>query len=456
MDLKGLKKKKILVAGLGKSGISALNLLSHLGYNVSGCDDNEKSITNPLVKKLIDKGIEIYTGKDSNEKIFDFNLVILSPGIDQRKDIYIKAAKKGIIVTGELEISWSFFNKPVVAITGTNGKSTVTELISDMLEKSGKRVFRGGNLGTPLSDAVLNQENYDIAVLEISSFQIDTIIDFKPEYALLLNITPDHLDRYEDFQDYMVSKLRIFKNQDKNDVAVINSHLNVCINHQPVKSFFNSPEKNNNHAFIHGNKLKIEFKKSKHTLDLEKFKLKGSHNLENLCAAAVTAMEAGADSNGIQEVINSFKGLHHRMEYCGSINDIEFINDSKATNPDSVLKAIAKLDLDTSLIMGGRDKGYDYSSLSGPVNKKIKNLILIGETKEKIAEEIDFKGNLFFEDSMENAVNSAFENLGKKGMVLLSPACSSFDMFKSYIHRGEEFVKAFKKLKTKELGLKNG
>ncbi|MGM0417314.1 MAG: UDP-N-acetylmuramoyl-L-alanine--D-glutamate ligase [Thermodesulfobacteriota bacterium] len=444
------KNKKTTVAGLGKSGISALNLLHSKGFNVCGCDIDETIINKEEIKKLSKKNIEIFTGKDFDKQIAKSDLVILSPGIDQRSRIYEEAkAQNNAVVTGELELAWSYINKPVIAVTGTNGKSTVTELTAEIFSLDNKRVFKGGNLGTPLSDAVLNQDDYDIMVIEVSSFQIDTSINFAPDIAVLLNITPDHLDRYDGFEGYKKSKLNIFKNMNSSHCAVLNINDNIKINHSIKKIWFNKYLEDQNSASAENGYLKININNIKQDFNLSRFKPEGRHNLENLSAAASAAFEAGATPEGLKKAIECFKGLPHRMEYCKTVGKTKFINDSKATNPDSVLKALEGLDGVISLIMGGKDKGYDYAMLEQIINKKVENLILIGETKEKIKREVNFKGNTIFAKSMEDAVNKAFDNIKDNGTVLFSPACSSFDMFKNYMHRGEVFKDCVQKLQDK-------
>lgn len=447
-SVKEFKNKKILVAGLGKSGTAALKLLNSKGFDVRGCDRNDKIFESDEIKELTEKGIEITVSENFEKEILSCDLIILSPGIDQREEIYKKASESGKTVTGELQTAWSFMEKPVAAITGTNGKSTVTELTADILLHSGKRVFRGGNLGIPLSEAVSSQSDYDVFVIEVSSFQLDTCIDFCPDVGIILNITPDHLDRYEDFEGYKNSKLNLFKNFTEKNTAITNFNENLKFETNGKKSFFNVFDTGFNSSLADERELRISFNGKTENISLENFRLKGRHNLENLSAAALAALESGGNIEGIKKAIETFNPLPHRMEYLGSINDISFIDDSKATNPDSVIKAVEGIDGDISLILGGKDKGYDYGIMSEAVNRKVKNLILIGEASEKINRQLKFSGRTYFADSMEDAVKKAFGSLESKGTVLLSPACSSFDMFKNYGHRGEVFKKAFLNLKT--------
>lgn len=446
-SIKEFKNKKTLVAGLGKSGISALKLLKSKGFNVKGCDRDEKILESDEIKALLSLNIKIEISKNFEDQIKQSDLIILSPGIDQRDEVYKEASKHGKIVTGELQAAWSFMEKPVIAITGTNGKSTVTELTADILMHSGKKVFRGGNLGTPLSDGVLEQSFYDVYVIEVSSFQLDTCIDFSPEVGLILNVTPDHLDRYENFEGYKKSKLNLFKNFTNKNTAITNANENLDFETKGKKSFFNTLNPDLNTAYADEKELIISFNKKTEKFGIENFKLKGKHNLENLSAAALTALEAGADIGGIKNAIETFLPLPHRMELVGQIKDVSFIDDSKATNPDSVIKAVEGLNGDISLILGGKDKGYDYALMSNALNRKVKNLVLIGEAAKKINSQVSFKGKTLFADSMEDAVKKGFENLQNSGTVLLSPACSSFDMFKNYGHRGEIFKKSFLDLK---------
>ncbi|MDY0131378.1 MAG: UDP-N-acetylmuramoyl-L-alanine--D-glutamate ligase [Desulforegulaceae bacterium] len=449
-SIKDFKNKKILVAGLGKSGISVLNLLHSKGFNVKGCDKNKKILESDEIKKISNQKIKIVIANNFEEEIKTSDLIILSPGIDQREEVYIKAVNQGKNVIGELEAAWSFIDKPVAAITGTNGKSTVTELTADILAHSGKKVFRGGNLGVPLSQGISDKSEFDIFVLEISSFQLDTCVNFSPQVGTILNITPDHLDRYEDFCGYKNSKLNLFKNFNKENTSIINYNESLKLETKGKKSFFNIFDPSFNSAFANKKELKISFNKKVEKISLKNFKLKGRHNLENLSAAALTALESGGSIKGIKKAIETFNPLPHRMEFLGSINNISFINDSKATNPDSVIKAVECLEGEISLILGGKDKGYNYGVMSKILNEKVKNIILIGEASKKINSQINFKRKAVFSITMEDAVKKGFENISEKGTVILSPGCSSFDMFKNYSHRGEAFKNSFLNLKNRE------
>jgi len=441
-----LNHKKILVVGMAKTGMSVARFLKSKGAYVSIADRQNENQLRDKIKILRKDDIKIITGPHKIEDFISKDMIVLSPGVPHTIGPIKRSMEEKIPVIGEIELASCFIKEKIIAITGTNGKTTTTTLIGKMLEASGKKVFVGGNIGNPLIDYVINNEKADVLVVEVSSFQLDTIEKFRPNTALLLNITDDHLDRYKDFNEYARSKFRIFKNQKENDIGILNANCNATsLFISKVKSkifYFNGNNEKN--AII--NKNKINFPFAEFSIDTNKVKLPGEHNLENISAASIAAWSVGATKQGIQKAVDDFRGLPHRMEYVATVNGIDFFNDSKATNVDAVKRAITCFSSPIHLIMGGRDKGGDYSVLKQGLKKHVKELILIGESKEIInsAFKDEIKINLEAR-SLDEAVEIAFKSAKKGEVVLLSPACSSFDMFESYNQRGDVFKAAIQK-----------
>ena len=381
-------------------------------------------------------------------------------------DFLIDAGRKGTPVIGEIELASRFVRDPIIAITGTNGKTTTTSLLGNMLAECGMRVFVGGNIGNPLIGYVDREEKADWVVLEISSFQLDTIDTFRPDIGILLNITADHLDRYPDMAGYAASKGRIFQNQTLKDIAIFNGAdpwvLSETSRIRSRKWMFNGSSTLEEGARIGGNDLTFVFTscpfRKAHSscapptlrsvrLDLGESRLYGKHNQENICAAVMAAIAAGGDIQKIQSALNQFRGLSHRIEFVQTVNGVTYVDDSKATNVDAVYRALESFQEPVILIMGGRDKGGDYRILEKVMQNHVKHLILLGEASELIAAAL---GNLVPTvrvSSMQEAVTNAHQAAASGDVVLLSPACSSFDLFRSYAHRGDVFQCEVNKLR---------
>jgi UDP-N-acetylmuramoylalanine--D-glutamate ligase len=328
-------------------------------------------------------------------------------------------------------------------VTGTNGKTTTTTLLGEMLKNSGQKVFVGGNIGNPLIDYVDKGEKAEVIVAEVSSFQLDTIDTFRPKVAVALNITEDHLDRYSDFAAYARAKARIFENQKESDVAVFNGLDpfigSICKNIKSKKlPFYNQS--------VNDAEINTFFK----SLDFSSINLPGKHNLENAYAASLAALTIGGSLEGIQSALSNFKGLPHRLEYVATINGVSFFNDSKATNVNAVARALETFSKPIILIMGGRDKGGNFQTLRDLVRRCVKKLIVLGEAKEDILFALGDITSTKRASSMEDAVLSAYHAAARGDVVLLSPACASFDMYAGYAQRGENFCRAVGKLNLVE------
>jgi len=461
-----LNRKNVLVVGLGMTGLATARFLHHRGAAVTVTDMAAETDLAASVQELHQLGIRTELGGHRRESIESSELIILSPGVPHTHDFLTGARKKGIPVIGEIELASRFVREPIIAITGTNGKTTTTSLLGEMLAQCGMRVFVGGNIGNPLIGYVDRDEKADWVVLEISSFQLDTIDTFRPDIGVLLNITADHLDRYADMAGYAASKGRLFQNQTLEDIAIYNGTdpwvLAETSRIRSRKWVFNGSSTLEEGARIEGNALMLSFTSCPYRkvhsscslpapgsvkLDLRESRLYGKHNQENISAAVMAAIAAGGNGPDIQIALNQFKGLSHRIEFVQTLNGVTYVDDSKATNVDAVYRALEAFQEPVVLIMGGRDKGGDYRILEKMIQDHVKHLILLGEASELIAAAL---GNLVPTvrvSSMQEAVIKAHQAASSGNVVMLSPACSSFDMFRSYTHRGEVFQSEVKKLR---------
>ena len=459
-----LNHKNILIVGLGISGIAAARFVQKKGASVTVTDMADEKKLGSYASMAHKLGVNMELGKHNTETFERSDLIVVSPGVPHTILPIKRALSKGIPVLGEIELASRYIQEPVVAVSGTNGKTTTTTLLGNMLESSGFKVFVGGNIGNPLIDYAGKRETADIVVAEVSSFQLDTIDTFKPHVSVMLNITADHLDRYPDFKSYAKSKNRLFENQRQTDIAVLNGSdpilgsvtkgLNarkLLFRHQE-----NSQAKDRENALIsQGNpstpaNITIRMKgHQKISFDLSGTNFPGRHNLENAAAASLAAIAVGGTPEGVKSALKNFKGLPHRIEYIETINHVRFFDDSKATNVDAVIRALETFGEPIILIMGGRDKGGDFRRLLEPVRQNTKKLILMGEAKDKIISVLEeaCKERTQTASSMEDAVFSAYGSASPGDIVLLSPGCSSFDMYSSYAERGEDFCHAISNLK---------
>ena len=451
-----LFKKKVLVVGLGMTGVSTARFLANRGAFVTVTDMAKEDELGDTVSIIRELGVNMELGSHKNSTFENVDLIVLSPGVPHTIPQIQKAKGKGIDVLGEIELASKFIDQPVIAITGTNGKTTTTTLLGEMLKSSGFNVFVGGNIGTPLIGYVDRKEKAEIIVVEVSSFQLDTIESFKPKVSVLLNIAEDHLDRYPDFNAYVKSKCRIFKNQDSGDTVVLNGFdplIRKCTeNINSRKLFFTARKKNEEGSTVNKKNIKLFFKSSCKTqspmnIDLSGSGIKEKHNIENACAACLAALSAGGTLEGIQTALDNFKGLPHRLEYVAMVNDVKYFNDSKATNVDAVTRALECFSGRVILIMGGRNKGANFDSLRDTVRHITKKIIAIGEAKGNIISSFNDVVPVNTASTMEDAVFTAFDSAKPGDIVLLSPACSSFDMYDDYTHRGKVYCEAVELLK---------
>ncbi|MDD5618256.1 MAG: UDP-N-acetylmuramoyl-L-alanine--D-glutamate ligase [Candidatus Omnitrophica bacterium] len=412
MDFKG---KRTVVLGLGISGLASAKLLKNLGASVFVSDKNESTKSKELSRQLTNLSIPFELGKHTKQKIEETDYIIVSPGVPSNCEPIQWAKNKNIEVIGEIELGYQFCRAPIIATTGTNGKTTVTTLIGRILEATGKKSFVLGNIGKPFTAEVDKIKSSDFVSLEVSSFQLETIKEFRPKISLILNFTPDHLDRYKNLNEYLEAKKRIFLNQRGDDFVVLNyadSNLSNLANETKAKVVF--------------------FGGGKSGFDENKFN-------PNQLAVLKVAEILGLDLNICFKALSEFKGIEHRMEFVANIGGVDFVNDSKGTNVDSTIWGLKNSVKPLILIAGGRDKGSDFTVIKDLVNKKVKHLVLFGEAKEKIKKALGAIVQTSEAKNIEEAVNISFNQAENGDCVLLSPMCASFDMFSNYEERGRIF-----------------
>jgi UDP-N-acetylmuramoylalanine--D-glutamate ligase len=447
-----LPTSRVLVVGLGVSGLWTARFLAAEGAQVTVTEMRPKQqLESNVLGELRDMGVSLETGGHKEETFLDRDLIIVSPGVPQDIRPLEAAIKRGVPVIGELEFASRLIQTPMIAITGTNGKSTVTAFVGQMLKNAGLECFVGGNIGTPLMAYAASGQRADYVVVEVSSFQLDTIETFCPFISVILNISPDHMDRYSNYEAYVRSKLGIFKNQGAGSYLILNDDDKRLSSLRPLSQVsilrYGIKKEKGRHAFLEDGKVQIRLNHMEgESFSLEFFGLVGGHNLENLLGSVLAGLTLGLDPAVIQKTIDGFKGLPNRLERVGELNGVAFYNDSKATNVDAAVKAIESFDQSLVLIAGGRDKGTGYGPLVRASKGRVKAGVFLGEAKGLLAK--SFAGIIPYSmvEDMEEAVTRAFSMAQRGDVVLLAPACSSFDMFSDYSHRGMVFRSTVEKL----------
>lgn len=440
---------KIAVMGLGKSGMAAVRFFKKRGYEVFASDSEPES-KHPEAASELKKLLAPVEWGGHSSKILNSEMIVVSPGVFASHPMLQEARKKKIPVWPEIEAAYRFCPGPIVAITGTNGKSTVAALVGHLMKAAGRDVRVAGNIGTPLLDLLDSMTPKTWAILEVSSFQLETISQFHPKISCIVTITQDHLNRHPDRQTYLAAKARILENQTAQDTAVLNADDPLVASlakraKAPVLWF--SRQSLPNGIFVQGNSIiKCRDGKTERVAEFKNFPLPGPHNLQNLCAAAAICVASGMSK--INQGIENFKGLSHRLEFVASIRGVEFYDDSKGTNPDAVAGALQSFKEPIILIAGGYDKKLDLSPIIEGAQKKVKALIALGKNNEKIMEAFSFlpKDSRVNTQDMETAVKEAFSKAEKGDVVLLSPGFASFDLFHSAEERGEIFQACVKAL----------
>jgi UDP-N-acetylmuramoylalanine--D-glutamate ligase len=461
-----LKNKRVLVVGLGRSGVASAFFLQDRGAKVTVSDSKSEAQLQNEIAALLDRGVSIETGQHGERTFRDQDLIVVSPGVPSDQPQLQHARSLGIPVIGEVELAFRFLQGRVIAITGSNGKTTTTALTGEILAKSGKKTLVGGNIGTPVISLVDQSSPETLAVLEISSFQLETIQEFRPWIAAILNITPDHLDRHRTFQAYVDAKARIFENQrpagvagnqPAGDFAVLNADdptsaaLKAKV--QGSLCWFSRKKPVESGACLEGEKIVFRHNGQQQTvLARNEIQLKGAHNLENVLASVTMSMIAGCAPEHVRRAVTEFRAVEHRLELVATINGVGFYNDSKATNVDATVKALESFPGKIHIILGGKDKGSDYTVLNPLLRERAKRVYLIGAATEKIASQIQGAAPLERSGTLERAVRRATEAASSGDVVLLAPACASFDQFENYEHRGRVFKELVLALSPVPLG----
>ena len=438
-----LQGKRVLVVGMARTGIGVVRFLAEQRARVMGTDIRSADELGEYWSTIRRLNVRTDLGEHRIETFLSADLIVVSPGVPLSIEPITAAREKGIEVISEIELACRFIRDPIIGVTGTNGKTTTTLLLGDMLKVSGKKVFVGGNVGNPLIDCA-GGGKWDYVVAEISSFQLEGIAEFRPYIALMLNITEDHLDRYPDYEEYIRAKFRLFLNQRGSDFAVLNADdgtINAMSSEiKARKWYFSLTSPLEAGAFLDRDSLMCRDPKGNvERLELARVSLKGIHNIENMLAAVAAAKICSCPKRAIQTALESFRGLPHRLEFVRKLNGVNFYNDSKGTNVGAVVKSLRSFHEPIILIAGGKDKGGDYGPLKGIVTERVKRLILMGEAKRRMAEALGTSVPTTVADTLEEAVHRAFDESKHGDVVLLSPACSSFDMFRDYEERGNLF-----------------
>ena len=429
------KNQKVAVLGAGLSGTAAALLLKAEGAQVTVLDNaEEKNLLKSTIDNLRAQGIPVICGPTADEDSTIYQLAVLSPGIDPAAPLARNFSSRKIEMIGELELGWRSCELPVIAVTGTNGKTTTTELLAQMLDACGQRTIACGNIGKPLSEVAREKNSFDVLTVEVSSFQLEMIQTFRPSISLWLNFAPDHLDRYRSVADYRAAKLRIFENQTEDDVAIVNASetlpkirpRQITFSAYADRADFRLAEG----AIVYQNQI---------VLRLAETKLRGSHNIENLMATLAAGVARGLSFRQMVPPLCAYEPRPHRCEFVREVGGVGYVNDSKATNLDAVEKALRAQTKPIVLIAGGKDKGFTFDPLRPLVKEKVRSTILIGEMAESIAGAWSGAVKSEIANSLADAVERAHAIARPGDVVLFSPGTSSFDMFKSYADRGDQF-----------------
>ena len=444
INLVDVKDKRVLVVGLGKSGVASALFLKARGARVTVSDTKSPDQFRDEIPLLLDHGIVVETGGHGERTFRGQDLIVVSPGVPVDAPPLIQARASGEPVIGEIELAAQHLQGPIVAITGSNGKTTTTTLAGDILTAGGFSTVVGGNIGTPAISLVEQAGRDTFVVLEISSFQLETIQTFRPRVAVILNVTPDHLDRHRTFQTYIDAKARIFENQQPSDYAVLNEDDPTCLtlaDRTRAQVFWFSRKKEvRQGAYLHDGRILFRDSAGQRAIMLvSEIRLKGAHNVENVLAAVCTGGLMGAPADKIRQAVCDFKAVEHRLEYVATIKGVEYYDDSKATNVDATIKALESFPANIHLILGGKDKGSDYTVLNDLLRQRVKRVYTIGAAAEKIESHIKGAAEVVHAETLDNAIRRANAVAQPGDIVLLAPACASFDQFQSYNHRGKVF-----------------
>jgi UDP-N-acetylmuramoylalanine--D-glutamate ligase len=450
IDLAG---KKVLVVGLARTGIATALFCAERGAHVTATEARSETQLAEAAAKLRAAGVTLELGGHQPETFLAQDLIVPSPGVPPMEPALAAARANGVPVWSEIELAWRFLRGRLICITGSNGKTTTTSLVGHILETAGLPVQVAGNIGTPLISRVDITSDTSFTVLEASSFQLEAISAFRPDIGVLLNITPDHLDRHGSIESYGSAKARMFGNQTAEDAAIINADDSIAPQYAPAAPrvfWFSRLKRVASGCYLRGDEIVFRDEGTESVLlERKTIGLRGSHNIENVLAAAAAARLAGVEPAAIAEGVRTFAGVEHRIEYVATISGVEYFNDSKATNVDATLKALDAFSGNVLVILGGKDKGSDYGLLRPALRSHARLALLIGSATDKI--EADLAGAVPLEraETMARAVEIAARRARPGDTVLLAPACASFDQFENYEHRGRVFKQLVRELEKK-------
>jgi len=446
-----LNNKRVLVVGLGRSGVASALFLQSRGAQVTVSDAKPEDQLGKEIPVLLDHGIGVETGGHGERTFRGQDLIVVSPGVPLDSPPLVQARTLGENVIGEIELAVQFLRGCIVAITGSNGKTTTTTLAGKIVAAGGYPTVVGGNIGTPAISLVERATPETITVLEVSSFQLETIRTFRPKIAVVLNVTPDHLDRHRTLAAYTDAKARIFENQQAEDFAVLNADDSVCVgmaSRTRAQVFWFSRKKEvQQGAYVHNGRVWFRGAAGqRETMLVSEIPLKGAHNVENVLAAVCVGALLGCAPERMRKAVRDFQAVEHRLEYVATIRGVEYYNDSKATNVDATIKALESFPANVHLILGGKDKGSDYSVLNDLLRRRVKRMYTIGAAAGKIESQIKSAVEIVHAETLENAVKRAGAAAQPGDIVLLAPACASFDQFQNYEHRGRVFKEVVEQL----------
>ena len=451
-DVSELRGKRILIVGMARTGVALARFLVKHQADVTISDHKSKAELANWLDKIQDVNVTLELGGHQPKTFLNQDVIVLSPGVPSHLKLFDYAKSRGVHVTGEFEFCSNFVKEPVIAITGTNGKTTTAHLVEVFLKESGKQVWIGGNYGPPISEYLLSGEKADVIIAEVSSFMLEHIENFNPQNILFTNLAENHLDRYRTMEEYVNAKRKIFLNTNQSTTSVLNADDNAVVELardpavQRGRIFYFSRKPslepqimNIGGAVTINDQIRVRTGPEIEYYSVANKKMRGAHSQENIMAAVLVSREHGAKHEAIQRIIDTYGGMPHRLEYVRRVGGVEFYNDSKATNVHAVMRALDSFDENVILIMGGKDTNLNYTPLKDKIRRKVKTLILVGEAKERINRDIGDYSETFLIGTFEEAVHIAFQKSRISDYVLLSPGASSFDIFDSYVERGNYF-----------------
>jgi UDP-N-acetylmuramoylalanine--D-glutamate ligase len=454
-----LKNKRVLVVGLARTGVATALFCAARGARVTATDSRGETEIGDAPAKVREAGVKVELGSHNENTFLQQDLIIPSPGVPADSPLLQGARAKGVTIWSEIELAYRFRQGKLVGITGSNGKTTTTSLVEHILRTASFPTILAGNIGTPLISCVERMTHDTVTIVELSSFQLELIQDFRTDISVFLNLTPDHLDRHHTMEVYSKAKARIFENQAEEDFAVLNADdpaTTPLVPTRPHVYWFSRMQRAAQGAFLRGDDLVFRDEgKEEVVLKREEVRLPGAHNLENVLAAIAASRIAGVSARAVAEGVRSFAGVEHRLEFVAEVNGVRYFNDSKATNVDATLKALDSFPGRILVILGGKDKGGDYTALQATLRERAILALLIGAAADKIGNQID--GSVAIENAgtLERAVETGSQAARAGDIVLLAPACASFDQFENYEHRGRVFKALVHELKQRANELPN-